>query len=81
MHACTHAHAHTLCLIMYCFIVLHYYIDTPSNSKMLAMLLKSRGVDSKVVVNGQLAVDAVTANTQKYDMIFMDFTMPVMVSN
>jgi CheY-like chemotaxis protein len=46
---------------------------------MLTMLLKKYNIESDVASNGQEAVDAVRRDQEQYDMIFMDFTMPVMV--
>ena len=53
--------------------------DTPSNCKMLSMLLRGRDIESDIVENGRLAVQAVACKGP-YDFIFMDFTMPIMVS-
>lgn len=55
------------------------YTDTPSNRKMLSMLLRSKDIESDAAVNGQMAVDAFKADPSKYKLIFMDYTMPVMV--
>jgi CheY-like chemotaxis protein len=52
--------------------------DTPSNSKMLSMVLKSRNIECDIAVNGQEAVDLMAAQGDQYDFIFMDFTMPIM---
>ena len=38
------------------------------------------GIRSDIAENGQEAVDAVLKKGDKYDVIFMDHTMPVMVS-
>ena len=48
---------------------------------MLSMLLKSQKIQSDMAEHGQEAVDKVSADTHErpYDIIFMDFTMPVMV--
>ena len=56
------------------------FIDTPSNSKMLSMLLRGRGIICDTASNGLEAVDLVKEQGESYDLIFMDFTMPVMVS-
>ena len=51
-----------------------------SNRKMLKMLLNrsaTKFVDT--AENGLQAVNAVLANPEKYDIIFMDNSMPVMV--
>ena len=58
------------------------FTDTPSNSKMLSMLLRKRGVENDVAENGREAIDAIIRTggaSSSYDIIFMDFTMPVMV--
>jgi CheY-like chemotaxis protein len=52
--------------------------DTPSNSKMLSMVLKSRNIECDIAENGQEAVDLMAVNGDAYDFIFMDFTMPIM---
>lgn len=57
-----------------------FLIDTPSNSKMLSMLLRGRGILCDTASNGLEAVDLVKEQGEAYDLIFMDFTMPVMVS-
>ena len=48
---------------------------------MLSMLLKSHKIQSDIAEHGQEAVDKVAADVHErpYDIIFMDFTMPVMV--
>jgi len=52
--------------------------DTPSNSKMLSMVLKNRLIDCDIAENGQQAVSLVVTQKKIYDFIFMDFTMPIM---
>ena len=64
----------------------HYFVclfvDVASNRKMLKALLNRNGVlKVDTVENGLEAVEATLANMQKYDMIFMDNHMPVMVTN
>ena len=59
------------------------YKDTTSNRKMLQKLLQicSAESDSDTACDGKEAVDAVAEKgIGHYDIIFMDFTMPVMVS-
>ena len=49
---------------------------------MLSMLLRKRGAENDVAENGREAIDAVSRSggaSSAYDIIFMDFTMPVMV--
>jgi hypothetical protein len=54
--------------------------DTPSNSKMLSMLLRKRGVvPSEPAENGEVAVDVMKNAIDHYDLIFMDYSMPIMV--
>lgn len=58
--------------------VLLYTLDTPSNSKMLGYLLRKKGQETTIVDNGQAAVDLIQSNKSAFDIIFIDFTMPVM---
>ena len=44
------------------------------------MLLRGRGILCDTAGNGLEAVDLVKEQAEAYDLIFMDFTMPVMVS-
>lgn len=54
--------------------------DSPMNRKMLQRMLKLFDVPSDAAEDGQIAVDMVKAKgPNHYDVIFMDFTMPVMV--
>ena len=69
---------HTRFLLLY-HLSIPYRADTPSNCKMLSMLLRGRNIESDIVENGRLAVQAVACKGP-YDFIFMDFTMPIMVS-
>ena len=52
--------------------------DVMSNRKMLAMLLKKRGVEAMQVNNGQEALEMVSENPNAYKLILMDNLMPVM---
>ena len=55
--------------------------DSPLNRKMLSKLLKSKGHHIEEADNGQMAIDKVKqeADTGRtYDVILMDFVMPVM---
>ena len=45
---------------------------------MLKMLLNGKGVTSDVADDGQIAVQTISRDLLKYDIIFMDNTMPVM---
>ena len=56
-------------------------VDVASNRKMLQALLKKNGAKKvDTAENGLEAVQAAQANAQKYDIIFMDNFMPVMVT-
>ena len=46
---------------------------------MLKMLLRKEGVVTEVTENGQLAVDLVLKDLNKYSLLLMDNAMPVMV--
>jgi len=55
--------------------------DSAMNRKMLQRMLKLFNVNSDTAEDGKQAVDAVTRlGVNHYDIIFMDYTMPVMVS-
>jgi CheY-like chemotaxis protein len=45
------------------------------------MLLKGRKIDCDFAENGQEAVETVAENGGSYQLIFMDFTMPILVSS
>ncbi|MCP5079385.1 MAG: response regulator [Psychromonas sp.] len=51
--------------------------DNKVNAMILAIMLKKRGITSKVAVNGKIAVDLL-AEGELYDLIIMDNNMPVM---
>jgi hypothetical protein len=61
------------------FSFLNLDADTASNRKMLNMLLNKRAVVNDMAINGIESVVAVRENFDKYDVIFMDYTMPEMV--
>ena len=46
---------------------------------MLAMLLRGRNIQCDIADNGLEALNMVKSNGGNYDLVFMDFTMPVMV--
>ena len=46
---------------------------------MLQMLMRKRGIQSEFAENGQVAVDDVVRDLNKYHVIFMDNQMPVLV--
>mmetsp|Transcript_18942 Transcript_18942/g.26111 ORF Transcript_18942/g.26111 Transcript_18942/m.26111 type:complete len:108 (+) Transcript_18942:280-603(+) len=51
--------------------------DVETNCKMLRMLLRKEGVLSEVAENGQIAVDLVLSDVDKYSLLLMDNQMPV----
>ena len=53
--------------------------DTESNNKMLKFLLAKRCIQSVVAVNGVEAVACIEADPDRFELIFMDNTMPIMV--
>ncbi len=50
--------------------------DNPNNQKVIRLLLRRLGIEPHIVANGQQAVEA--ANSNPYDIIFLDLQMPVM---
>jgi len=46
---------------------------------MLTMLLRKEGVVSEVAENGQIALDMVLSDMDKYSIVLMDNQMPAMV--
>ena len=61
-------------------MVLVLLVDVSSNRKMLKMLLTKGAAHSvDTAEDGLQAVTAVLASPEKYDVIFMDNSMPVMV--
>lgn len=52
--------------------------DVDSNRKMLKMLLGKCGATAVTAVNGQDAVDKISADLDSYKVVFMDNLMPVM---
>ena len=73
----TASYAPTLrCLLL---VPLLFFADTESNSKMLRLLLAKRSVGSTVAVNGSAAIACVEADSGRFQLVFMDSTMPVMV--
>ena len=55
-------------------------VDTPCNLKMLQWLLLLSAVKSTPAVNGYEAIVAFERGTPRFDLIFMDNTMPIMVT-
>lgn len=51
--------------------------DNPANQKLIELLLKKGGLDDVVMVNDGLEAVNV-ANSQSFDLIFMDIQMPIM---
>ena len=56
------------------------FIDAESNSKMMKTLLSRIGVSAFTAEDGQVAVDMILEDKNKFDIVFMDNQMPVMVS-
>ena len=52
--------------------------DVEINCEILISLLADTGLIIDCVENGQEAVDTLTANPDKYDLVFMDIQMPIM---
>jgi CheY-like chemotaxis protein/two-component sensor histidine kinase len=52
--------------------------DMATNRTVLKMLLKDSGLDIEFAVNGKEAVEMVSAEPDRYDIIFMDVRMPEM---
>ena len=50
--------------------------DNETNQMLISLMLEERGIDFKIVNNGQEAVDEALASN--YDLIFMDINMPVL---
>lgn len=46
---------------------------------MLSMALKNLGLSSDFAENGAVAVEAIARDKDRYEAIFLDYTMPVMV--
>ena len=59
-------------------LIVVYVSDTGSNRKLLQHMLKQINLQSDGAENGQIAVDMV--ESCPYDLVFMDHSMPVMVS-
>ena len=47
---------------------------------MMKSLLSKVGLSAVTAENGQVAVDMISQNKDKFDLVFMDNHMPVMVS-
>ncbi|MBU2646454.1 response regulator [bacterium] len=52
--------------------------DNKVNQKLATLLLEKAGYHINTADNGQEAVDRLTANPRKYDLVFMDIQMPVL---
>jgi hypothetical protein len=77
LYSCFLLYPFSYILLASCFAAL----DTPSNRKILKMLLRRKNVTCDEAVNGSDGVEMVRKNgVGAYDLIFMDFTMPIMVS-
>lgn len=51
--------------------------DNETNQMLISLLLQERGISTKIVENGQKALDEIEKN-DIYDLIFMDINMPVL---
>jgi hypothetical protein len=67
---------------MVVFLRVLLFADVLSNRKLLAMLLKNKGFEATACEDGMQAFNLITnmGDIDYYDVIFMDNTMPVMVS-
>ncbi len=53
--------------------------DDPQGSKLIGLVLRKLGVANvENVTNGQEALDAIDAATEKFDLVISDWNMPVM---
>jgi len=52
--------------------------DSDLNVRLLCRLLQTRGWDTSKASNGQQACDCVQAAVHEFDVVFMDYNMPVM---
>jgi len=52
--------------------------DNPVNQKLAKFMLTKAGYQVDIAVNGREAVDMYTSNSDKYDLILMDISMPEM---
>ena len=52
--------------------------DNPLNQKLAIHMLSKAGYHIEVAKNGQEAVDMVSVEPEKYDLVFMDINMPEM---
>jgi len=52
--------------------------DIEINREILLSVLEDTGIEIDCAANGQEALDMITANPQRYDIVFMDVQMPTM---
>ena len=52
--------------------------DIEINREIFLSVLEDTGIEIECAVNGREALDMITANPQKYDIVFMDVQMPTM---
>ena len=52
--------------------------DNRLNQKLATIMLKKAGYKLEMALDGKQALDMVTANPKKYDLVFMDINMPIM---
>lgn len=68
----------SLCLLPCCYLFfIGCIVDATSNRKLLQRMLLQKDITADGAVDGSMAVDMVKSSS--YDLIFMDFSMPVMV--
>jgi anti-sigma regulatory factor (Ser/Thr protein kinase) len=76
----------SLFLSLFCellkFFISFFHLDVLSNRKMLDMVLKRKGYQADLSVDGSECVEIIKEKGKDYyDMIFMDNMMPIMVNN
>ena len=63
---------------MYIYTKRSQLLDMITNQKMLKLLLNTKSILCDVADNGQIAVEIISQDVSKYNIVFMDYTMPVM---
>ena len=56
-----------------------FFLDTPSNRKLLSMLLVNKGLKVQSCSSGEETLDLVCNKKKEFDIVFMDNTMPGLV--
>ncbi|MEA1982440.1 MAG: FIST N-terminal domain-containing protein [Campylobacterota bacterium] len=52
--------------------------DNGTNQMLISLLLEERGIDYTIANNGQEALEYISKDNDKYDLIFMDINMPIL---